>query len=220
MKVSIRSATLDDLSTIMRICLDPQVQPNQYRVNASAATGFRMIIAGEAVLGRYERCITSIEVDGVMAGYIHRDHNFTRGFETVTFGWNLAPSYWGRGIMPDAVSQLVDWCVAERKTKRFIVECFRENQRCLRVIEKLGFQPAPISYFDRFVTALAHRCWNWVLRFELDLREATAAELHASRRANLTRIPLTAHQREQLSHHRDRGGADEDHEDAWKNEDN
>jgi RimJ/RimL family protein N-acetyltransferase len=175
MKVSIRCATLDDLPTIMRICLDPQVQPNQYRVDASAATGFRMIIAGEAVLGRYERCISSIEVDGVMAGYIHHDHSLSVGAESVTFGWNLAPSYWGQGIMPAAVNQLVDWCIAERTTKLFVAECFRDNQRCIRVIEKLGFQSAPISYFDRFVTSLAHGNWKWVLRYELDLRQATAA---------------------------------------------
>lgn len=190
MKVSIRSATLDDLATIMRICLDPQVRPNQYRVDGSAEPGFRMIIAGEAVLGRYERRISSIEVDGAIAGYIHHDHSFARGAETVTLGWNLAPTYWGQGVMPAAAKQLVEWCISERKTKLFAVECFKENQRCIRVIEKLGFQPRSISYFHRFVNSIAHGNWKWVLRFELDLRQISAAKLTLRGKQNLLNRPL------------------------------
>jgi RimJ/RimL family protein N-acetyltransferase len=178
MQISIRSATQEDVPSIMRICLDPQVTPNQYRVSAKAEPGFRAIVAGEVVLGRYERRITIIEVNGEIAGYIHHDHSFFRGAEAVAFGWNLAPVHWGKGIMPVSVKQLMDQCVSERKTQLFIVECFRDNQRCLRVIDKLGFREAPISLYERAVTALAQRCRKWVLRFEIDLRQNGVANPH------------------------------------------
>lgn len=181
MQVSIRSATLDDVPTIMWICRDPLVAPNQYRVGLSAELGFRAIVAGEMAMGRYERRISSIDVDGDMVGYIHHDHHFSRGAENVTLGWNLAPKHWGRGIMPAAVQQLMAWCVAKRRTQLFVAECFRENARCIRVMEKIGFLPAPISSFDRFVTALSNGSWKWVLRFEKDLRQRQAALRVASR---------------------------------------
>lgn len=54
-------------------------------------------------------------------------------------GYWLARPYWGRGLIPEAVQELLRVCFSERNEKRVWCAHFPENEKSKRVIEKCGF---------------------------------------------------------------------------------
>jgi RimJ/RimL family protein N-acetyltransferase len=168
MQLSIRDAHLDDIRTIMLIARHPLVTPNQYRLGLAAEAGFHQMLSPDWPRYSLDWRLTSIILNDRMIGYIHHNHDFSRGLKRARLGWNLHPQFWGRGIMPAAVTQLIQRCIREDETSHFVAECFSDNARCKRVIAKIGFKEVPISLFDRVVDALAHGNLKWVHRFELN----------------------------------------------------
>ena len=79
--------------------------------------------------------------------------------------------------MPAAMSQLIEKLLREENCKTFVAECFRENARCIRVMEKLGFRPVPKSLYDRFVDAVSCLCLKWVLKYELKPEECQCSTI-------------------------------------------
>jgi ribosomal-protein-alanine N-acetyltransferase len=55
-------------------------------------------------------------------------------------GYDLWPDYWGKGIMPEAISALVCFGFNKMGINRIEATTHTENQRSQRVLEKLGFQ--------------------------------------------------------------------------------
>ena len=55
------------------------------------------------------------------------------------FGFDLLPEYWGRGIMPEAVRAVTDYCFHALHYDFVSAGYFHGNQRSRRVIEKCGF---------------------------------------------------------------------------------
>ena len=64
-------------------------------------------------------------------------------------GYVLSRDYWGRGLMPEAVGAVIDYCFRTLCLDYLTVGHFPRNERSHRVIEKSGF-----SYFgqSRFET--------------------------------------------------------------------
>lgn len=54
-------------------------------------------------------------------------------------GYVLAQSHWGRGLMPEAVRRVIDWCFDEVGLDALTVGHFMGNSQSRRVIEKCGF---------------------------------------------------------------------------------
>ena len=55
-------------------------------------------------------------------------------------GYVLSRSYWGQGLMPEAVRAVVDWLFQEEKLDFILVGHFDWNDRSRRVIERCGFR--------------------------------------------------------------------------------
>lgn len=55
-------------------------------------------------------------------------------------GYVLSKAYWGQGLMPEAVSAVIDWLFAVEKLDFVIAGHFVWNSQSKRVIEKCGFQ--------------------------------------------------------------------------------
>lgn len=55
-------------------------------------------------------------------------------------GFVLSKDYWGRGLMPEAVSALIEYCFNNLDLDAITCECFKINDRSKRVIEKCGFK--------------------------------------------------------------------------------
>lgn len=57
-------------------------------------------------------------------------------------GYVLAKEYWGRGLMPEAVAGVIQFCFDEYDLDALTCEHARENRQSKRVIEKCGFSHA------------------------------------------------------------------------------
>ncbi|MBR5264301.1 MAG: GNAT family N-acetyltransferase [Clostridia bacterium] len=54
-------------------------------------------------------------------------------------GYVLSKAYWGRGLMPEAVNEVIRYCFAELGAELLTVGHFEGNEQSRRVIEKCGF---------------------------------------------------------------------------------
>ena len=54
-------------------------------------------------------------------------------------GYDLAKEHWGRGVMPLAVSAMLDWGFERLGLHRIEATVMEGNQRSARVLDKLGF---------------------------------------------------------------------------------
>lgn len=55
-------------------------------------------------------------------------------------GYVLSKSYWGLGLMPEAVMRVISYCFDELSLDFLTVGHFKWNEQSRRVIEKCGFQ--------------------------------------------------------------------------------
>ena len=68
-------------------------------------------------------------------------------------GYALAPACWGRGLMPEAVNEVIRWLFEERKLDAILCAHFDWNAQSARVQQKCGFRPfAEGSYETRYGT--------------------------------------------------------------------
>ena len=54
-------------------------------------------------------------------------------------GYALSPDYWGRGLMPEVVGELLRYGFQELSLDEIWATHYQENQQSRRVIEKSGF---------------------------------------------------------------------------------
>ena len=63
-------------------------------------------------------------------------------------GYVLSKEYWGRGLMPEAVRSVVDYCFDTLGYDYLTCSHFKRNPQSKRVIEKTGFHFLEESFFD------------------------------------------------------------------------
>lgn len=69
---------------------------------------------------------------------VFRQENIHR--QTAEMGYYIAESYWGRGIMTEAVKKTCEYVFAKSDIIRIYAEPFAYNTASCRVLEKAGFQ--------------------------------------------------------------------------------
>ena len=72
------------------------------------------------------------------AGFVGRAHGEGYG-PSDEIGYALSPDYWGRGIMPEVVRELIRYGFEDLGLDAIWCTHYAENQRSRRVIEKSGF---------------------------------------------------------------------------------
>lgn len=77
-------------------------------------------------------------------------------------GYVLSKDYWGRGLMPEAVRAVIDYCFDVLRFHYLTCSHFLRNDRSRRVIEKTGFRFFSESGYE---TQLGHteRSRNYIL---------------------------------------------------------
>lgn len=70
---------------------------------------------------------------------LHKD-TMRAGINSKMLGYVLSKDYWGRGIMPEAVNEVIRYAFEYEKLDLIAVHHFRFNDRSKRVIEKCGFK--------------------------------------------------------------------------------
>lgn len=58
---------------------------------------------------------------------------------TVELGYNVIPSYRGRGYAAEMAQALVSWALEQPNVRRVTAECLEDNAASIRVLEKSGF---------------------------------------------------------------------------------
>ncbi len=66
---------------------------------------------------------------------------------TATIGYVLAKAYWGRGLATQAVAAMLDELMGYYQVLCFFASLKRANYRSLRLLERLGFTPAPADLY-------------------------------------------------------------------------
>ncbi|MDO3645066.1 GNAT family N-acetyltransferase [Mucilaginibacter sp. L3T2-6] len=80
-----------------------------------------------------------IGIDGELAGGIGIELRADVYRKCALIGYWLGESYWGRGIMPQAVKLVADYTFANFDIHRLQAGIFGNNTRSMRVLEKAGF---------------------------------------------------------------------------------
>ena len=72
------------------------------------------------------------------AGFV-KPHNKNAAVSSLEIGYALSPAYWGRGIMPEVVAELLRYGFEDLELSEIWCTHYEENNRSRRVIEKSGF---------------------------------------------------------------------------------
>ena len=83
--------------------------------------------------------IFAIEVDGEAAGGIGIHPQDDIHIKNAELGYWLSEKYWGKGIITDAVKQMVDFAFRTYDINRVFARPFGNNPASQRVLEKAGF---------------------------------------------------------------------------------
>jgi ribosomal-protein-alanine N-acetyltransferase len=84
--------------------------------------------------------IFAIEVNGNAAGGIgiHPQQDIMK--KNAELGYWLSQEYWGNGIIPQAIKQMIDFSFRTYDITRIYARPFGNNQRSIKVLEKCGFK--------------------------------------------------------------------------------
>ena len=177
--VVVRDMTPDDVDDVIQIQLDPLVAPNQYKTNDSVCRQkWADMFTGKMDTDCTKTSESVILFEGTVIGHVGQSVFEHGGKKVVYCGWNLAPEYWGRGIMCIALSKLFDDWFTKQGVTCVRADCFRNNKRCVRLLEKLGFVPERISLLFRIVIVYYARCFYWHLGFRLNAETWLANEVY------------------------------------------
>lgn len=97
------------------------------------------------------------KTDGVAMGTCGF-HNWDKNSAFCEVSYDMHPDFWGNGYMTEAMRAMLAFAQDEMKVRRFDASVDQENERSIRLVERLGFVysgqtgPATISgkvYYDR-----------------------------------------------------------------------
>ena len=102
----------------------------------------------QAILNRFieGRHVFALEHKGKVIGslgvekYNEEDHPQLAALCGREIGYVLSKTYWGQGLMPEAVKAVIDWLFRDMQLDFIICGHFDWNSRSRRVIEKCGFR--------------------------------------------------------------------------------
>ena len=167
-ELTVKITVESDLPDIFRIREDPLVKPNQYKMSRGGGIeNWRSCLHVDNLPdGVVWRCWT-IRVGDQIVGHVTGLHSQIKYGRSYHFGWNLAPNFWGRGIMAQALTHVLDDVFAEANVEAVVADCFESNERCIRLVQKLGFSPMKINWPERLTIWIRHSCPHKVLRNRL-----------------------------------------------------
>lgn len=171
MEIILRATSEADLPAIFHIRQDRLVQPHQYKLTPrdTADAWKQMLFRTPMSNGVLFQCTTILQENKII-GYINQLYSTIYAQRICRCGWDLAPAYWGQGIAAIALSQVIDSLFHEEGIDMVIADCFANNHRCTRVLQKLNFEPAGMFPGERIQIMYSKRCFHWINRFQLTAR--------------------------------------------------
>ena len=179
--LTVRAAIQEELPKIAKLHEDPKVAPFQYPSVANYAESLKMVVEAQE---KYEDApalmhFYAILLDGEFIGSvtvscptgipIPKQHEAS--IELIGIGWNLAPEVWGNGYMSKSLELLLGELFSLNDLILFRAECFDFNDRCVRLLERLGFVGKRIPWLSHWWLRIQRSCKHKHLRFELTKRD-------------------------------------------------
>lgn len=162
MRLQLRAIEPNDVVRFAEIAEHPAVAAQQYpnRTLISVSDWTQRFLTKK----KSNDDATAIVCDDEVVGYLLRFtyHHITGKY--LHYGWDLHPDYWGRGIMPAALCLEYAERFREPYLRQIQVDCFHDNRRCLRVLEKLGHRRLRLALHHRLYMMYCSRCLRWVVR--------------------------------------------------------
>jgi RimJ/RimL family protein N-acetyltransferase len=170
MEITIRPTIEMDLAAIQSIRTDPLVIPHQYRLTSADTVEFwRGKLFGAEQTGNAVLRSHTLLLENEMVGHVI--HTQFKNERVGQFGWNLMPIHWGKGFAYQGLTLVFDELAAEQDGQLFVADCFSANQRCRKLLNRLGFVPTSIPLFERLMIAVYMRCGHWIRRHYLKADE-------------------------------------------------
>lgn len=132
----------EDAEELFRYAADPEVGPRAGWPVHTSVENSRDIILG--VLSAPETYALVLKETGKIVGsiglMIGKTSNLGLPDNHGEIGYWIGRPYWGRGLVPEAVRELVRYGFQERKLEKIWCAWFDGNEKSRRVQEKCGFQ--------------------------------------------------------------------------------
>lgn len=157
-----------DVNEIIGYLADPRVAPFQYRFSDSRGDAFCQLIRFRDENPEVELMFQNftITLDDRPVGHI-----VIQFLSQLIVGWNLGPEFWGNRIMPTALTLMYDRLFELNQDTVIISNCFPNNERCIRMMRTLGYQPVRLNVFDRIGLMLESMTLKRHARFRLDRQQ-------------------------------------------------
>jgi len=139
MEFKLRTFNLGDIASLAKCANNLNVANNltnqfPYPYTRENAESFIQMAAKENPNG-----IFAIEVNGEASGGIGLHPQSDIHIKNMELGYWLAESYWGKGIMTEAVKQMVDYGFKTFEIERIFARPIGRNYSSQKVLEKAGF---------------------------------------------------------------------------------
>jgi RimJ/RimL family protein N-acetyltransferase len=139
MKINLRKWRETDLDSLIKYADNSNIAkwmrnvfPNPY--TAEDAKSYLKMRADE-----HPAKIFAIEVNGEAVGSIGIFPQTDIYEKNAEIGYWLAEEYWGKGIMPKAIQEMIEYGFRTFDIVRIFASVFSENLKSQRVLEKAGF---------------------------------------------------------------------------------
>lgn len=112
--------------------------------------------------------VFALEYQGKVIGSLgvekYREENYPElaDLQGRELGYVLSKTYWGQGLMPEAVKAVIRWLFDEVGLDFIICGHFVRNDRSRRVIEKCGFRYIKTVQFETKYDTVEN-CWDYIL---------------------------------------------------------
>lgn len=139
-RLTLRPITLDDQHDIFKYASNPKfsqrVQWQTHETLQDTENYIQHTLAQQQQNKAFVWGITLVDTDRVI-GTIHLT-NYTTIHKRAQLSFLLSEDYWARGIMSEAGRAIVEYAFEALDIQKIIAECFIENHRTHRVLQKIG----------------------------------------------------------------------------------
>ena len=140
---TLRSWNLDDLDNLVKFANNKKIADNlidAFPHPYSREDGIAYITAWNPDSLHQPGSVFAIETDGIACGSIGIFPQTDVYRKNAEMGYWLAEEYWGRGIMTEAVKQIIEYGFKTFDISRIFARSFSTNLASQRVLEKAGLK--------------------------------------------------------------------------------
>lgn len=140
-RLRFRDISISDTEELFRIWSDPKV--TEFLVldpftTSDEAAGMVRLLEELPVDGAGHRWTVIERATGRVMGTLGF-HNVRREHHRAEIGYEIAPEFWGVGLMSEALQRLIEYCFQSEGLNRIEAFVNEGNERSYRVLERNGF---------------------------------------------------------------------------------